>query len=178
MHPSVMSFAREVLNEEWIAGRAVLEAGSYDVNGSLRGTVKRFNPSSYVATDMRKGPNVDVVVTAEDLPADVCDVLICTEMLEHARDWRASMYGLTRALRVGGQLLLTTRGPGFPLHGFPEDYWRFPVATMSEIVTALGYTTIRCERDSDPGSPGVFVLATKTGVAGDLAGIEAVPVQG
>lgn len=173
-----MAFATQCLTWEAVAGKTVLEAGSLDVNGSVRGHAESLGPASYTGTDMRAGPGVDVVCAAEDLPGRFgqCepDVLISTEMLEHAPDWRAAMTGMAAVLAPGGLLLLTARGPGFPVHGYPEDYWRFTPETMGEILAACGLEVIRLEAD-DP-MPGVLALARKTGEPGDLSGIEAEPV--
>ena len=89
------------------------------------------------------------------------DVVVTTEMLEHAGAWRAAVTGIVRVLAPGGVLLLTTRGPGFPYHPHPEDHWRFTVAQMAAIAAACGLDIIRCEPDPDPNSPGVFLLAAK-----------------
>src|SRR5262249_14737748 len=82
-------------------------------------------PASYLGTDMRDGPGVDKVCKAEDLPFLVgtgfAGVVVSTEMLEHAPDWAAAVRGMVLVLAPGGLLLLTTRGPGFPVHGYPED---------------------------------------------------------
>jgi hypothetical protein len=47
------------------------------------------------------------------------------------------------------------------VHGYPEDHWRFTPDMMGRILDASGLETLRCEPDSDPQSPGVFVLARK-----------------
>jgi SAM-dependent methyltransferase len=116
---------------------------------------------------MRPGPGVDLVCLAEDLPrqfsqmgADgTTDIVISTEMLEHAADWQAAMTGMARILKPDGLLVLTTRGPGFPLHGYPDDHWRFTVGAMDAILKALGFDVLRAE--PDPEAPGVFAKARK-----------------
>jgi SAM-dependent methyltransferase len=159
-----------------VAGKTVLEAGALDVNGSVRGHIESLRPASCTGTDMRAGPGVDVVCAAEDLPRRFAgvDLVVCTEMLEHAADWRAAMAGMAGVLAPGGLLLLTARGPGFPPHGYPEDYWRFTVAAMAQILAACGLEAVRLEADSP--MPGVLVLARKTGEPGDLSGIGVFPV--
>lgn len=169
MHPSAMAFACSALTAEDVAGNCVLEAGALDVNGSVRPHVEALGPFEYIGTDMRAGPGVDVVCAAEDLPGRwllagaprVFDVVISTEMLEHAADWQAAMRGLVDAVADGGILVLTTRSAGFPRHEHPEDHWRFPVESMRQILLAAGLTVERCEPDPDPASPGVFAKARK-----------------
>jgi SAM-dependent methyltransferase len=165
MHPSALAFAMVALGEAEVAGKTVIEAGALDVNGSARPHVEAFGPASYTGTDMRPGPRVDVVCDAADLPVrfgpETADVVVCTEMLEHAASWRAAMNGLIGVLAPGGVLVLTTRGPGFPLHGYPEDHWRFTVAAMAAILVAARLDVIACVPDTDPASPGVFAKAVK-----------------
>lgn len=163
MHPSAMDFACSALTEADVRGKVVLEAGAYDVNGSVRGHVEMLGPYSYIATDMRAGPGVDLECDAADLPRLVgaADVVISTEMLEHAADWRAAMSGLIEVLVPGGILVLTTRSAGFPLHGYPDDHHRFSVDAMGAIVKAAGLDIERLEADPQPGHPGVFAKARK-----------------
>ena len=161
MHGSVLAFADEVLGADQVKGRTVLEAGSYDVNGSVRPLVERWGPASYIGTDAQPGPGVDVVCTAEELPERFgqADVVLSAEMLEHAEGWQAAMRGLIGALAPGGLLVLTTRSPGFPYHPFPGDFWRFPVPVMRAILECAGLAVERCE--PDPEAPGVFAVARK-----------------
>lgn len=165
MHPSAYIFASRALTPEDVKGRRVVEAGAHDYNGSVRGVYEAMGPASYTGTDMEPGPGVDLVCPAEKLP-DVlgeagADVVISTEMLEHAADWQAAARGMISALAPGGVLVLTTRSEGFPLHGYPEDHWRFSAAAMGQIVKAAGLDVERLEPDPDPASPGVFVKARK-----------------
>ena len=162
MHPSAMAFACSALTEADVCGKTVIEAGAFDVNGSVRDHVESLGPVSYTGTDMRPGPGVDYVVDAGNLPEfATADVVISTEMLEHAADWQDAMRGLIGAMAEGGVLVLTTRSAGFPVHGYPDDHWRFPVESMREILGAAGLTVERLEPDPDPASPGVFAKARK-----------------
>lgn len=173
MHLSAMAFACSALTAGDVAGKRVLEAGAYDVNGSVRPHVESLGPAVYLGTDMRPGPGVDVVCTAEDLPAQFIhadagtlyrerfEVVISTEMLEHAADWQAAMTGMIRVLKPGGVLVLTTRSAGFPVHGYPDDHWRYSVEAMGAILKGAGLDVERLEPDPDPASPGVFARARK-----------------
>jgi SAM-dependent methyltransferase len=165
MHPSAYAFACSALTADGVTGKRVVEAGAFDVNGSARGHAESLRPASYTGTDMRPGPGVDLVCAAEDLPAelgeDTADVVISTEMLEHAADWQAALRGMTGVLAPGGVLVLTARGPGFPLHGYPEDHWRFTPEAMGTIIKGAGLDVLDLRADDDPASPGVFAKARK-----------------
>ena len=163
MHPSAMAFACSALTAADVRGKCVLEAGALNVNGSVRQHVEALGPAKYIATDMRPGPGVDEVCSAEQLPVywSNADLVISTEMLEHAADWQAAMSGMIEVLAPGGALVLTTRSQGFPLHGYPDDHWRYSVSAMGTILVAAGLEVERLEPDPDPQSPGVFAVARK-----------------
>jgi SAM-dependent methyltransferase len=183
MHDSVMAFAWGAVDAADVEGLRVLEVGSRDINGSLRGFIEAMRPAQYVGVDMIDGPGVDKIVDCEHLCATMgaaaWDMVICTEMLEHAHDWRGCMIQMVRALKPGGLLLLTTRSPGFPRHGYPDDYWRFTTAHMARICEALQLCA-SVDPDPDPTAPGVFVFARKfvphgTRAAGQLKKIDPAP---
>jgi len=179
MLPNILGFVNEVITPEHVTGKDVLEAGALDVNGSARSIVEALNPKSYLGTDMLAGPGVDQVCLAEDLTPLSADLVICTEMLEHARYWRSAMLGMTLATRPGGYLLITTPAPGFPFHPYPDDFWRFTPEMMAEILTACGMDVIRCERARGLG-PNTYAFARRTGkpVIQDLAAIQVAKVIG
>jgi SAM-dependent methyltransferase len=166
MHASAMVFACSALTAEDVAGKTVVEAGSMDVNGSVRPYVMSLGPAEYIGTDMRPGPGVDFTCRAEDLAVMIAfpsgvDVVVSTEMLEHAPDWQPAVRGMIEILAPGGVLVLTTRSQGFPLHGYPDDHWRFSVEAMGAIIKGAGLAVERLEADPQEGHPGVFVKARK-----------------
>jgi SAM-dependent methyltransferase len=188
VHPSAYKFATTALDPGEVTGKTVIEAGAQDVNGSARASVEAYGPAAYLATDMYPGNGVDVVCAAQDLPARfgdaTADVVISTEMLEHAEDWQGAMAGMLTVLRPGGVLVLTTRSEGFPPHGYPDDWWRFSPAAMEAILKAAGLEDIQVQPDPDPASPGVFARAVRPkrwklpdGLAGawDAAGVTPMP---
>lgn len=163
MHTSALEYVRRALGPEDVTGQHILEVGACDVNGSVRPDLEQFNPTMYLGVDAAPGPRVDQVVDATQLYAvfgrDSWDVVISTEMLEHAADWRGCLANMISVLRPGGLLLITTRSPGFPYHGFPEDHWRFPVATMGRIIAEAGLQQLDLVPDWE--APGVFCKARK-----------------
>lgn len=161
MHESVMAFGCAVLTSLDIREKSVVEVGSMNVNGSLRSHVESLGPSSYVGVDFLAGNGVDVVCDASDLVKrfgkNSFDVVISTEMLEHAEDWQGAVKSMKRVLRPGGILLLTARGPGFPLHGYPHDWHRFTVNDMQRAFSDFEVGRL----EADPQHPGVLLLARK-----------------
>lgn len=163
MHKSVLAWTAAAVAREDIAGRSVLEVGSYDVNGTVRPILAAHDPARYVGVDMTSGPGVDRVLDCtalvDEFGAGSWDVVVSTEMLEHVRDWRASIRNLIGVVAQGGLLVITTRSPGFPYHPFPEDHWRYPVAAFERLLANAHLEPIDVRED--PEAPGVFVKARK-----------------
>lgn len=158
MHESVMAFGQRVLTPERITSKRVLEVGSLNVNGSLRSHVETLEPAEYVGMDLQAGRGVDVV-GVQNLPSHLVDLVICTEVLEHADDWKGLISLLKDRAKTGGFILVTTRSPGFPRHDYPGDFWRF---TVDDIAAAFAdCTTVELEPDPQPGHPGVLALFRK-----------------
>ena len=119
----------------------ILEVGSRNDNGSVR---KILEPKSinYVGVDLFEGNGVDIVLDVANLQAqfgdDKFDVVVSTEMLEHCSNWQEALYQMSSVLRHGGLLIITTRSPGFELHDYPADYWRFSHDDFAEIFGPIG----------------------------------------
>jgi SAM-dependent methyltransferase len=145
-----------------ILGKDILEVGSYNVNGSASFELKKRMPNSYVGVDIAPGPCVDKICNVTELISTFgkssFDVVITTEMLEHVEDWRAAIRNLKGVCRQGGHIIITTRSKGFPLHNYPDDWWRFEVADMTNIFSDCDIVSVQ----KDPQDIGVFVHAIKT----------------
>lgn len=161
--PGCMEFVRAEFARLDLSQRDVLEVGSYDVNGSVRGAAERHGPRRYLGVDIAAGPGVDLVCAAEDLVRrfgeESFDVVVSTEMLEHVPDWKTAIGQMKRVLRPGGGLVLTTRSRGFGLHGYPADFWRFSTDDMASIIADLDDLRIESDRAE---SPGVLVAGIKS----------------
>ncbi len=180
MHSSVMQFLRERVVADDIVGMDLLEVGSQDVNGSPREALVPYKPKKYIGVDFAHAKGVDVVMDVKDLTTyfgiDCFDVVISTEMLEHAQDWRTAVSQMKAVLKPGGLLVVTARGPGFPYHGYPHDYWRYTVEDFNKIFGDMWICHVG--NDTDPCSPGVFLKSRKTASARpvNLADIHVAPV--
>ena len=111
---------------------------------------------------MVDGPGVDVVGLARELPFDISTfgAVVCTEMLEHDPTPWLSLPEMARVLRPRGLLLLTTRGPEFPHHEYPSDFYRYTTDAIQVLVEEVaGLTAL--EIIPDPLMPGVFAMAVK-----------------
>lgn len=105
---------------------AVLDIGSYDVNGSYRALFDNAR-WQYTGADLEAGPNVDLVL--EDpyrLPlADASvDVIVSGQAFEHVEFFWLAWLEMERVLKPGGLILLIAPSRG-PEHRHPVDCWRF-----------------------------------------------------
>lgn len=163
MHGSVLGwFVGGALQPSDIEDHNVIEVGSFNVNGSVRPHVKAMDPASYVGVDIIPGLGVDQIVSAVDLVSifgpNSFDVVISTEMLEHAEDWQAAIRNMVEILRPGGVLIFTTRSVGFAYHN-PPDHWRYTLDSARQIVNVAGLDADMFV--DDPEFPGIFVKAYK-----------------
>lgn len=110
MHKEALDFVRR--NRHAID---VLEFGSYNVNGGVR---ELFAGCNFLGVDVRPGPGVDIVADAAtfDSKGRLFDVIVCTEVFEHAKDWRLIIAKSFYLLRDGGKLIITAAGPGRQKH--------------------------------------------------------------
>lgn len=160
-NPDCLRFAELHLSREEVQGKDVLEVGALNVNGSVRSVVAPLSPRSYLGVDIAPGLGVDEVCDVHGLVRrygrERFDCVICTEVLEHVRDWRSAIRNLKHVLRARGILLVTTRSVGFGYHAYPHDYWRFEIEDMRGIFSDLNIVALV----SDPSAPGVFMKAQR-----------------
>lgn len=131
-----LAWAKRNLAPADVRGKRVIEIGAYIVNSSLRAQVEALGPAEYVGTDMRRGPGVDLVCKAEDLPArfgrDSFDIVLATCLLEHTRHWQAVVSAMKRLCKPQGLVLVIVPAV-WPFHAYPNDYWRYTVADLRHI---------------------------------------------
>ena len=168
MNQSVLDFVAQCVGKEEIQGKRILEAGALDVNGSVRNVIQPFGPELYVGVDIQVGPGVDEICPAEGLISrfgeGAFDVVVSTEMVEHAKLWREIIHNLKTVVRRNGLILLTTRSRGFHYHGYPHDYWRYEIEDIRKIFSDC--LIEKLEKDSR--SPGVMIKARKPEVFAEV----------
>ena len=126
-------------------GDNVLEVGSLQhVPGAWWVENRDLARGRWTGMDMQLGPGVDVVADVHDLPdewAGAYSGLLCSEVLEHvARPWVA-LPQMRAVVQPGGWAIFTTLTT-FPVHGFPNDYWRFTETGLGLLLEDAGFKNI------------------------------------
>jgi SAM-dependent methyltransferase len=160
--PGAARFVARQVELHDVRGRRVLEVGSHDPNAVVRSIVEPLQPGEYIGVDVAAGDGVDMVCPAERLldqfGAASFDLVVCTEVLEHVRDWRLVVRNVKGVLRDGGLLVATTRSRGFEFHGYPLDFWRYQ---REDIQAIFGDLDIEALEEDPEDPPGVFFRARR-----------------
>lgn len=119
---------------------------------------------AWLGIDMQQGDNVDRVADVHNLPADWAgrfSGVLCSEVLEHvARPWVA-LPKIREVIRPGGWVVITVPFC-FPVHAYPDDYWRMTPSGLRELLQWAGFTAVETEQAgievtmmlNDHGEPG------------------------
>jgi SAM-dependent methyltransferase len=136
----------------------VLEIGSLDVNGSVR---PLFPESTcYHGIDLAPGPGVDEVADAADWRSPCSyDVVVSTEVLEHAPRWVDIMTNAWEAIVPGGRLIMTCATDPRPAHSAVDGwdlregewYHNVPVADVRSLLDGWQVTSWTIEVATDRG---------------------------
>ena len=122
----------------------VLEIGSLIVEGQEHLSVRKYFPEAeYIGVDMQQGNGVDVVADCIDYcygyyqSGKEFDLILCLDMLEHAKEPFEVINSTIYALKLNGVLLVTSVF-NFKIHEYPNDYWRFTPECFKML---LGYNS-------------------------------------
>jgi SAM-dependent methyltransferase len=133
-------------------GDDVLEVGSRMVIPGAWWIVNRdLAKGQWTGIDMIDGEAVDRVADIHDLPAEWAgrfSGVLCSEVLEHvARPWIA-LPKLRQAMRPGGWIVVTTL-TSFPIHGFPDDYYRYTPSGLKLLLEDAGFSDVETENQGE-----------------------------
>ena len=146
-------------------GDDVLEIGSRMTNERAWWIVNRdLGRGQWTGIDMQEGHGVDLVADIHTLPVNWkgrFSAVLCSEVLEHvARPWKA-LPELRRVIRPGGWIVVTTL-TSFPIHGFPDDFYRYTPSGLKLLLEDAGFTDVHTENAgairiqlNDHGEPGM-----------------------
>ena len=99
--------------------------------------------SVYVGIDLWRSKYLDVVGDVEKLPFNNSsfDVILCTQVLEHASSPLALVDEIYRTLKPHGFLFLSTHGV-WPVHAAPFDFWRWTDSGLKKMLERFSIVKI------------------------------------
>jgi len=120
-HAQQLTFFQAVKNffPSFFEKNKVLEVGSLDINGSVRGF---FSNCDYTGIDVGEGKSVDVVCPGQNFAGDAhsFDAVVSLEAMEHNPYWRETWVNMLRLVRPGGLVVMTCATLGRRQHGTTE----------------------------------------------------------
>lgn len=161
-------------NQEWLAhlkrrypehfdNAAVLEIGSYNVNGTARDYFKKA--ARYVGVDQEAGPCVDVVTKATETTfvEEEFDTLVYLSVFEHDPLWSQGFVHNLKWLRQGGLIILGWGAEGNLRHA-PEPWALVPARDVLEAAAQWPVRVLSAFFEGEffhPGCPGAFDLLAR-----------------
>lgn len=120
--------------------------------------------SETVGTDVKAGPDVDVVADVHRLSEVVgresFDIIITCSTFEHFKYPLLAAHQIMHVLKPGGVIFIQTHNT-FPWHGFPYDYYRFTQEALRSLFPEpMGFQVVstayefpcRIVSERDPGA--------------------------
>lgn len=103
--------------------------------------------SQHIGVDLSDCPHgtskVDIIGNAYDtnLEDEVCDTVLCTEVLEHLEEPQVAIMEMRRILKPGGFVILTV--PFFwPIHEAPRDFYRYSEHGLRYLFEQSGFEIV------------------------------------
>lgn len=124
----------------------IYEFGAFRVPGQRHlPPVRSYFPGrQFVGCDLEPGPGVDEIQDLHRLalPDGSIGTALMFDTIEHVRNPWQALAEIRRCLKPGGILVMTSVWY-FPIHAYPDDYWRFTGSAFRELWA--DYTVISVE---------------------------------
>lgn len=169
MHPEAYAAVGQMADELGLLDTPLkgIDLGGADHNGSARGWFR--GDVTWDVVDLVPQPGVTIVGNLHTLTGDgTYDLVLCTEVLEHDRDWRDVLRVAYDHLTIGGVLLLTCASYGRQPHGATgapapakgEWYANIQHKALEEALTGQGFTDVKVTYAYPPGD--AYARATRS----------------
>lgn len=144
MRESIKQFIK-IVAETLPVSEPIFEFGSLQVPGQEGfADLRPFFPNKqYVGCDIREGPGVDRILNLHDvdLPSESVGTVLIMETLEHVEFPRKAIKEVHRILRSDGILVMSSC-MNFPIHDYPNDYWRFTPEAFKSLLKPFSYSFV------------------------------------
>ena len=109
----------------------ILDLGGNNNIGKKGFKYSNFDNQNYICLNISKKTNPDVIASAFNLPFKdkTFDVVICTEVFEHLKYPLIASNEIYRVLKKKG-VFIGSAPFIFPVHGDPDDYFRFTSSSL------------------------------------------------
>lgn len=128
------------------------EFGAFQVPGQEAIAELRplFPGKDFIGSDMRLGKGVNALLNLHNLglASESIGSAILLDTLEHVEYPHRALEEVYRALRPGGIAILSSVMQ-FPIHGFPDDYWRFTPSAFRSIVKPFAWSLVESAGEED-----------------------------
>lgn len=149
-----------ILHPQWMTDRFHLQSKKslkklrnamvLDIGSGNAGYLGLVHPSNtlytidYPATNKKYLSAPDIFSDAQCLPVanEKVDVVFLFEVLEHVPDTEKVVREIRRVLCPGGEFYLSVPFI-YPIHDAPNDYWRFTVYGVTEILKNNGFDVVK-----------------------------------
>jgi len=144
-------------------------AARVEAQAHLPATASMFSGQVLFGSDMQIGPGVDHVqdLHAIAMPSVSIGTALVLDTVEHVREpWRA-LAEVHRCLKPGGLVVMTSHF-FFPIHAFPDDYWRFSASGFEVLLSS--FHTVAVDAVGSKRLPHTVIgVAVKPPVVDDVA---------
>ena len=159
MRPHICSFVSLFAERFPILGPVVeLGAKRYAAQEKLANLRPFFPGETFIGCDMEAGVGVDRLENLKKLTfadGEAGTIILC-DTIEHVQDVEIAMEEIDRCLDPVAGLLLMSSVMLFPIHGFPNDYWRFTPEGFRFLGQRFPWTAVFYA--GDPSFPHTVIL--------------------
>jgi SAM-dependent methyltransferase len=102
-----------------------------------------FPGKKYIGADMRPGLGVDIVLDLAkiDLYDQCAGTVLLLDTLEHVEYVSKALEEVYRILKPGGTVVIQSV-LDFPIHAYPNDYWRFTPESFKSLLKPFGWSYV------------------------------------
>ena len=127
---SIKEFSKKIKNKK------ILELGSgKKYRGKYCYSVKQFfdNSNEFIQSDIVQEYGHKIIDATQMNYKNEFDIILCINVLEHVFNFHRAIINIYNALKPNGTAIIFV--PGFyPLHGEPNDYWRFTEHSLKKLL--------------------------------------------